>query len=78
MRRTHFSALAAAALLSLSLLSGYGAGAGQGSQSQESGGLLAQIQVQGAQVPSMATTMRATSWWATTWRWPTPSRTSWA
>ena len=53
MRRTHFSALAAAALLSLSLLSGCGARAGQGSQSQESGGLLAQIQEKGEIVVAM-------------------------
>ena len=53
MRRTHFSALAAAALLSLSLLSGCGAKAGQGSQSQESGGLLAQIQEKGEIVVAM-------------------------
>lgn len=53
MHRTHFSALAAAALLSLSLLSGCGARAGQGSQSQESGGLLAQIQEKGEIVVAM-------------------------
>ena len=53
MPRTHFSALAAAALLSLSLLSGCGARAGQGSQSQESGGLLAQIQEKGEIVVAM-------------------------